>query len=343
VLDAAGRWLAPGFIDIHIQGAGGEDVLNATNQALETISRSCARFGVTSLLATTLFQPAANNPHLPVAADAASRKLPGAAILGIHLEGPFICPDRRAGIEPQFICPPAATVLETILDNTRGRLRMMTIAPELPGAMQLVGRLRQANVVAALGHSDASFDDAAHAFAAGVSHVTHLFNAMAGFHHRSPGPLAALVDSPEVTAQLIPDGTHIHPAAVRLAWRLLGPQRIITITDGCSALGLPDGRYNSPTGGTYETKAGVARRPDGRLIGTAVGLNELLRRLITFTGCSPAEAVGTVTANPARLLGIHDRKGSIQPAKDADLVILDDDFSIWATIVAGRIVYRQSS
>jgi N-acetylglucosamine-6-phosphate deacetylase len=337
-LDAQGRIAAPGFIDVHIQGAGGADILDATPEALKAISHTCARFGVTSFLATTVFKPEQKNQHLTVSADHVGRDLGGANLLGIHLEGPFISIPKKGMIQPDCICHPSTQVLDEILDTTNGQLKMMTIAPELPDCAQLIKCLTDSSVIASFGHSSATYEQTIEGFNAGISHVTHLFNAMPSLHHRAPGPLAAIFQTKHITAQLIPDGVHIHPAVLKLAYEILGPNRTIPITDGMQALGLGDGKfiYN---GIEYESKNGTARYEDGTLIGTALGLSQLLKRLTSFTDCPFESAIKAVTQKTAELLGVEDRKGSIAPGKDADLVLLDRNYTVHKTIVAGKVVF----
>ena len=339
-LDAQGRIIAPGFIDVHIQGAGGADILDATPEALKAISRTCARFGTTSFLATTVFKPDRKNQHLTIAAQYVDRDLGGANLLGIHLEGPFISLEKKGMVLPQSICPPSLKVLDKIMDIADGRLKMMTIAPELPDNLQIIRRLVNSKVIASFGHSNATYEQTLDGFNAGISHVTHLFNAMPSVHHRSPGPLIAIFQTKHITAQLICDGVHIHPAVLKFAFETLGPNRIIPITDGMQALGLGDGKYRY-NGIEYESENGTARYKDGTLIGASLGLNQLLKRFITFTDCPLDVAIKTVTQNPAGLLGLEDKKGSIAPGKDADLVLLDPDCSVHTTIVAGKIVFQE--
>ena len=338
VIDAQGRIAAPGFIDVHIQGAGGADILDGKREALEAISKTCARFGTTSFLATTVYNANGDNEHLALAAECAGRDLGGANLAGIHLEGPFIAEKKKGMIQPGCICEPSMEVLDEILDITGGKLAMMTIAPELEGVLEIIRRLADSNIVASFAHSGADYQQTVAGIAAGISHATHLFNAMPGIHHRSPGPLVAIFENENVTAQLIADGVHIHPSALKFAFETLGTNRVVLITDGMQAMGLPDGKYIY-NGIEYESKEGAARYKDGTLIGTALGLSELLKRLINFTGCSLDVAVKTVTENPAKVLGLADRKGSIAVDKDADLVLLDDDLSVQATIVGGKIVF----
>ncbi len=341
-LDAQSRIIAPGFIDVHIQGAGGADVLDGTIEALGVISRTCARFGTTGFLATTVFNPGRDNGHLALAAEHVGRDLGGANLLGIHLEGPFISLEKRGMIQPGSICPPSEKVFDEILEATNGRLSMMTIAPELPESLPIIRSLAHSGVVASFAHSHATYEQTLAGFDAGISHVTHLFNAMMPCHHRSPGPLVAIFQTEHITAQLIPDGVHIHPAVLKFAFETLGPERSMPITDGMQAIGLGDGKfvYN---GVEYESKDGTARYHDGTLIGTALGLSQLLQRFIAFTDCPPDVAIKTVTQNPARLLGLSDRKGAVAAGMDADLVLLDSDLSVHTTIVVGKIVFRKST
>ncbi len=196
------------------------------------------------------------------------------------------------------------------------------------------------NVIASFGHSNATYEQTLDGFNAGISHVTHLFNAMASIHHRSPGPIVAIFENKDVTAQIICDGVHIYPSVLRFSFETLGPERTILITDGMQAMGMGDGEYVY-NGIAYESRNGAARYKDGTLIGTALGLSQLVKRLMGFTGCPVDVAIKTVTENPARLLGLEDRKGSIAPGYDADLVLLDDDFSVHTTIVAGKIVFQK--
>jgi len=340
ILDAEGRMVAPGFIDVHIQGAGGADILDATPDALKAISQTCARFGTTGFLATTVFKPGQKNDHLKLAAEYVDRDLGGADLLGIHLEGPFISLEKKGMILPECICTPSQKVLDEIQDMSAGHLKMMTITPEFPESLKLIRSLVDARTIASFGHSNASYEQTREGFDAGISHVTHTFNAMPSLHHRSPGPLTAIFQAENISAQLITDGVHIHPAVLKLTFEILGPKRTIPITDGMQAIGLGDGKYIY-NGVEYESKGGAARYKDGTLIGTALGLSQMLQKFIGFTGCSIIDAIKTVTENPAKLLGLEERKGMIWLGKDADLVLLESDLSVYTTIVKGKIVYRK--
>lgn len=341
-LDAGGRTLIPGLIDVHIHGAGGADLMNGSVESLDTLARTLARMGTTSYLGTATMLPDGRNEHLRVAAAHVGRRAGCAELLGLHLEGPFVNPDRRGGLPPEGIWPPTRAAMQEVLDVTDGTLRMMTIAPELEGGIAAVERLTAAGTIASLGHSDATYEQTRAGIDAGISHVTHIYNAMRGLHHREPGPLVAIHEAAHIPVQIVSDDVHVGRHVVRWTHRVFGTDRCICITDGIRTTGLPDGSYEFG-GRTFVSANGTARRGDGALIGTSLPLLEIVRRFHDYTGCSFAAAVETATRVPAELLGIADRKGSIQVGYDADLVLLDDDRSVWATFVAGAIVYQQAA
>ncbi|PIS27683.1 MAG: N-acetylglucosamine-6-phosphate deacetylase [Candidatus Marinimicrobia bacterium CG08_land_8_20_14_0_20_45_22] len=335
-IDAGGRTMIPGLIDIHIQGAGGADILDGTDESLKTMSRTLARLGITGFLATTVVKPCEKNHHLRVVAQNVGKNLSGATILGIHLEGPFINPVKCGGISIRSIYPPKGNSLDEILEITGKNLKMMTIAPEIAGNHPIIRQLIDANIIPSFGHSNASYEEARTGFDLGINHVTHIFNAMPPLHHRFPGPLTAIFESETITAQIIGDGVHLHPAIVDMLYRILGKERCICITDGIQAMGLPDGRYIY-NGKEYESKNGAATYLDGTLIGTALSVFEIAKRFMRFTGCDLKTAIDTVTIHPAKLLGIDDRKGSLETGKDADIVLLNPDLSVWKTIIGGKV------
>jgi N-acetylglucosamine-6-phosphate deacetylase len=241
-------------------------------------------------------------------------------------------------IHSDCLAPVDPGTLSRIMELTGGRLRMMTIAPELPGALQLISSLQAQGVICSFGHSQADYEQTVAGIRSGIRHTTHLFNAMMPMHHRSPGPVPALLEAQEVSAQVIADGIHIHPAVLRMAVRHLGEERLVLITDGMQAMGLPDGRYLY-NGLEYESREGTARYRDGTLIGTSLGMSELVARCIRHTGCTLETAIRWASYNPARVLGLQDRKGSLEEGKDADLVILDRDLRVRQTFRSGHCVY----
>jgi len=339
-IDAGGRTAVPGFIDVHVQGAGGADILDGTEEALQTISQTLARTGTTCFLGTTVVKPADGNAHLKLGKQFAGQGLKGATMLGFHLEGPFINIKKKGGLSEECIYDSSPEKLDEILDSTGDTLKMMTIAPELPGNLNIIKSLVNNDIIASFAHSDATYEETSEGFEAGISHVTHLFNAMPPLHHRNPGPLTAIFERREITAQIISDGHHVHPRVVRLAKQIMGGDRCICITDGMHGIGLPEGRYIY-NGKEYESKNGAARYLDGTLIGSTMSLGTIAVKFMEFTGCTFETAIDTVTTIPAKLLGIDDRKGSLEPGKDADIVLLDDDYSVYATFVEGALVYSR--
>jgi len=336
VIDAQDKIVCPGFIDVHIQGAGGSDILDGTPEALKTISETLARLGTTSFLGTTVVKPKEMNRHLVNANAFVNKGLKGANLLGYHLEGPFININKKGGLDPSGIYPPSPEKLNEILKITEGNLRMMTIAPEIPGNIDMIKTLRSNNIVASFAHSEAGYDETIKGFKAGINHVTHIFNAMMPVNHRNPGPVTAIFEHDTITAQIISDGHHLHPAVIKMIYRNIGPERCICITDGVQGMGLPEGRYiyNERE---YESKDGAARYLDGTLIGSTTSLADIALKFMQFTGCTFPEAVNTASLNPSKLLGIDDHKGRVKEGWDGDLVLMDAQYKVVNTVVGGEV------
>ena len=237
------------------------------------------------------------------------------------------------------ISPPEPALLRRILRLTGDGLRMMTITPELKGCGPVLKLLVKSGCIASLGHSNATYEEAVEALAGDITHVTHLFNAMPLLHHRQPGPILAIMES-RATVQVIPDGVHLHPRVLRWAWDQLGEDRMNLITDGIRATGLPEGEYEYD-GVKFRAIEGAARYQNGTLTGTTLGMDELVRRAVRYTGCTLEEGIGMASRNPARVLGLADRKGAISEGRDADLVLLDQE-GVRLTIVSGRVVHERS-
>ena len=253
---ARGKTIVPGFVDVHIHGAGGHDVMEGTREALEIIAATVARYGTTSLVATTVTasemqtcRSVAGIARFILATGLSPARELGAEILGIHFEGPFISHARR-GVHPaEWIAAPSPALLSRFLEEAQGTGEILTLAPELPGALELIAAARKAGLVVSLGHTDASYEQAQAAIAAGARHATHVFNAMRPFSHRETGVVGAVLTSPDVSAELIADGIHVDAAAMRMLLDLKTPERVILVSDGTAATGMPDGKYQL---GTFE-------------------------------------------------------------------------------------------
>jgi N-acetylglucosamine-6-phosphate deacetylase len=337
-IDAEGRILAPGFIDIHIQGAGGCDVLDGTEESLDKFSFTLAKLGTTGYLGTSVFLNNSDNQHLENAYKYYNKPPKGAVLLGVHLEGPFINPKKKGGLSKDAIIPPSREALLRVLDKTQDSLKLMTLAPELPGAPDITKTLLQQGVIPSFGHSDATYIEAKKGFELGIRHTTHIFNAMNPIHHREPGPITAIFERDDITAQIISDGHHLNPAIVNLIYRNIGYERCICITDGMQAMGLPEGGYIY-NGREYISKAGAAKYTDGTLIGSTTSLGNIAHKFMEYTGCTPKEAIDSITYNPAKLLNLEKQTGSIKEGLNADLVILNKNFDALVTLVNGIIVH----
>jgi len=337
-------WITPGLIDLHLHGAGGRDLMEGTAEAIEQVSRTLVQHGTTAYLATSMVKrdiPA--NRHLAIAAELTGPIQEGAELLGIHVEGPFVNPLRGGLIRSDRIWPPSRQDLEQILAVAHGKLRMMTMAPELPGALDLLGPLADAGGIGSLGHTEAAFDEAKTGFKKGIRHVTHLYNAMRGLHHREPGALGAVLMDHGVTVQLIADGVHVHPELLRWTAEVLSPDAVVLITDALPAAGLADGLY-AYDGRNYHSENGSAwyrEGPEPKLFGTTCLLDELVRRAMKFMGVTFQQAVRMASWNPARTLGIEKRLGSLAAGCQADLVLWDLSLQVQETILRGKTAWRK--
>jgi N-acetylglucosamine-6-phosphate deacetylase len=328
---ALDKTAVPGFIDVHIHGAGGRDVMEGTEAALAAVSKMVASHGTTSFLATTV---TADSEMIRASAEGISKYIgmqhmpcdSRAEILGIHFEGPFISPV-RPGVHPlQFIRLPSAELLAKFIDAAGGHAQLITIAPEMLGAMPCIDAARKAGLVVGMGHTDATYEQARAAIAHGVHHAVHVYNAMRPFTHRDSGVIGAVLTSPEVTAELIADGVHVDETAMRLLIQAKGAGGVILISDGLSATGMPDGKYIL---GSLEVtvSGGVCRDAAGKLAGSTLTLDRALRNVVNL-GAPLSDALRMVTLNPATLLGIEFKKGSLRAGADADIVLLDEGLNV---------------
>ncbi len=339
ILDFRDCLVAPGFIDLHIHGSGGSDVMDASLQGLNRLSGFLAAGGVTSFLATTYSAP--QNDILAVAGtvrNVARKGTEGAIVLGLHLEGPYINSERRGAQSAAHIRGPSVEELDEVYRVAGDALRIVTLAPELDGALEAVAWLRSKGVVPSAGHTDATYDEMMAGVEAGFSHVAHLFNGMRAFHHREPGVVGAALEDDRVSVELIADGLHLHPAALRLAAGRKGAGKTALVSDSVAPAGLGDGEYELG-GERVRVEKGRCLLGSGALAGSTIRLSDAVRNMVELAGSPVAEAVEMASTTPAEILGLAEMKGRLAPGMDADLTVLDKGFSVRLTMVGGRIVY----
>ncbi|MGW8064987.1 N-acetylglucosamine-6-phosphate deacetylase [Streptomyces ziwulingensis] len=335
VLDVSGHWVVPGFVDLHNHGGGGASFAGGTAEEILRGVATHRRHGTTTLVASAVTGDLDFLArHAGVLAELAQQ----GDIAGIHFEGPFISPCRKGAHDEQLLRDPDPAEVRKLIDAAHGHARMMTLATELPGGLDSVRLLAEHGVIAAVGHTDATYEQTLQAVDAGATVATHLFNAMPPLGHRAPGPIAALLEDERVTVELINDGTHLHPAALRLAFHNAGASRVAFITDAMDAAGFGDGRYLlGPM--EVEVSDGVARLVEGGSIaGSTLTLDRAFKRAVTVDGLPVEDVVRAISANPARLLGLDGRIGSLEPGKDADLVVLDAAFDLVGVMRRGAWV-----
>src|SRR5947209_1889881 len=342
-IDFPGMVLAPGFIDIHIHGGAGHDVMEADSSALAAIQTAMERTGVTSYLPTTVTAPEDRLlhalDHLGRAVAGNEQHKTGAVPLGIHLEGPFISHAKRGVHPPENLMQPSPQLFDKFWQASGGGIRMMTIAPEIPGAIETITHAKQLGVCCSLGHSDASYKEAVQGITAGARHATHTFNAMRAFDHRDPGILGAVLTDEALTADIIADGVHVAPAALQLFLTAKSPERAILITDAISATGMPEGRYRL---GTFDVDVkGERCEHQGKLAGSVLTLDRAVRNVMSFTSWQLPQVIRMATLNPARLLGITSQRGMLAPGRIADIVVLTPEGQIVQTIIGGNPVLQQ--
>jgi N-acetylglucosamine-6-phosphate deacetylase len=334
-----GHWALPGFVDLHVHGGGGASFTEGGPDDARRAAAFHRAHGSTRIVASLVTAPVAELERrlalLAVLADEG-------VIAGIHLEGPFLSAVRCGAQDPRYLIDPDLAVFARLRAAARGWLRMITVAPELPGAFAVIRAAAAAGVIVAAGHTDASAEVTAAAVDVGVSHATHLCNGMRPLGHRDPGPAGALLDR-QVSCEVIADGVHLHDVIIRLAARAAGHANLVLITDAMSAAGLPDGGYQlgelavTVAGGVARLAAGPGGAP-GSIAGSTATMDQVVRRVITAVGLPVADAVAAASTNPARRLGLSAETGALRPGLAADLVLLDDAFQLTTVLAAGTLI-----
>ncbi|MBD8069900.1 N-acetylglucosamine-6-phosphate deacetylase [Bacillus sp. PS06] len=334
----------PGFVDVHIHGVNGADVMDGTQEALDIMTGILPGEGTTSFLATTMTQ---SNITIEKALENVGnyierQQVPGKAeILGIHLEGPFINA-KRAGAQPlEYIVEPNLDVLKKWKTLSKETIKLVTLAPETKGGLKMVRYLKENGIIASIGHSDATYQVVNEAIEAGASHVTHLYNQMRGLHHREPGVVGAAFLSDELKVEIITDGIHVRQEMVKLAYMQIGSERVILITDSMRAKCLANGQYDLG-GQDVLVQDNKAILSDGTLAGSILKFGNAVKNIIDYTGCSLEDVIKMASVNPAKQLNIFERKGSISKGKDADIVILDEKLDVFMTYCRGKLAYKKA-
>ena len=329
-IDADGRFIAPGFIDLHVQGIQGDDLWETSNDRFARAMRHLAATGVVACQASVEASPEVCSLMRPRVGHSRA----GTRLLGLYFEAPFCSREKCGAIPPEEIRETTVEAADELLEFSRGLVSMVTIAPERPGALDLVRRLRKepsptgSRLVLAIGHTAARYDDAVAGVRAGISHCTHLFNAMTWMHHREPGPIGAVLIRPHVTAEIICDGVHLHPATVRMTVLAKGTARTCLVTDVVS-------------GRDHPVVDGAPRLPDGTLAGSVLTMDRAVANVMRFADLTLPEAVEMATLTPARVLGLEDTRGSLAAGRAADLVLFDDEVHVSLTMVDGRVVWKK--
>ncbi|MEW6231709.1 MAG: N-acetylglucosamine-6-phosphate deacetylase [Chloroflexota bacterium] len=335
ILDARGTLVVPGFIDMHIHGVMGADAMKG--QAL-AMAQALPRFGVTGFLPTTVAAPSDElHGALRQIAQAKSASLQGAAILGIHMEGPYLSVRHPGAMEAKYFRPFNWLEFQGFVSASENNVRMMTLAPEVPPALDYLPRLVAMGIVPSIGHSHATFAQVQAAVKAGLRNASHVYNAMRPFHHREAGTVGAVLFSDDITAELIADGVHVDATAMKLLLRVKGAGRIALVSDALPVAGLPVGEYRW-AGESVFNDGKVAKLPGDRLAGSVTMLDGGLRHLVELAGVPFPEALACASSVPARLLGLN--TGSLEAGKDADVVLLDERFGVLLTMVKGQVVFE---
>jgi N-acetylglucosamine-6-phosphate deacetylase len=343
VIEAQDKFLVPGFIDTHVHGGGGADIMDGEYESIKQIALTHSRFGTTVFLPTTMTMSKEKIIKSLQSVNEAKTKGTGTAeILGVHLEGPYINPEKKGAQKEEDI---KGFSIEEFLEFNQASgnlIRLVTIAPEIPGAIEFIHWLHRQGIIVSAGHTNATYQQMQEAIKAGLTHITHLFNAMRGLHHREPGVVGAALTEPGLTTEVIADGIHIHPIILKMIHQMKGAGKVILVTDAMKATGLPEGIYDLG-GQKVMVKGEQAKLEDDTLAGSVLTMNKAVHNMVTKAGIPLPEAVQMASYNPAKLLGIADKKGTLEPGKDADIVILNKNFETELTMVSGQVVFRREA
>ncbi|WP_238884429.1 N-acetylglucosamine-6-phosphate deacetylase [Clostridium sp. YIM B02551] len=339
IIDGEGLYLSAGFIDVHIHGAGGYDTMNGTFEAINEIAKNIVKHGTTSFTPTTM-TVAVEDIHKSMEAIsyAKTHGTDGANVLGAHLEGPFISPQAIGAQNPNFLQKPSVETYNKMVSGFEDAVTSITVAPEVDGALELISYLNSKGVRVSVGHTKATYNEVVSGIKAGISHSTHLFNAMTGLHHREPGAIGAIFDT-DITTETISDGIHIAYPSLRVAYKTKTTDKVLLITDAMEACCMPDGKY-SLGGQPVFVKDGAARLENGALAGSILTLDKAVKNVFDNSNYPLYEVVKMATYNPAKHCKVDNKKGLIKEGFDADLVLFDDNINIKYSIVNGKIIFK---
>ena len=338
IIDASAKIVAPGFIDMHVHGCAGFDVTEGRRGFLEEMSKFLAKHGVTSFLPTTVSTTKRKIIRAIESVREAQKKK--AAVLGLYLEGPYINVEKAGAQNPRYIRNPDLKEIKEIIDAAGKIVKVIALAPEKKNAIRVIGELKRRGIIASAAHTSASYQKMLVAMEAGLSHVTHVFNAMRNFHCREIGALGAALLHEELTTELIADGVHVHPSAIKMLVKVKGYDKVVLISDAISATGLPDGKYE--LGGLeIFIKYGVSTLRSGVLAGSTLTLDRAIKNMVELANVPVSEAIKMATLNPARVLGLK-TKGEIKAGADADITILDRNFKVQLVMIHGELLFSNS-
>lgn len=340
IIDGKGQYLSPGFIDIHNHGNSGYDFMDSTKEAIDSIGKYHLQNGVTSYLGTVLTQSYENIIEAVKNIANYENKENSSQILGIHLEGPFFSHSKKGAQPDKFIRDPDISFIKELIKISDNKLKMVSIAPEKDGSLELIRYLKEKNVEVSMAHSNATYEESMKGINNGATISTHLYNGMRSFNHREPGIIGASLTDDRVYCELICDRIHLHDAAIKLALKAKGADKIILVSDAMRAAGLKDGEFELG-GQKVMVINGEARLSDGSLAGSTLNLYKAVYNMVKFLHVPIHEAVKMASLSPARAIGVHGNKGSIEVGKDADMLLLDDNVNISCVIKGGNVIFKK--